>query len=121
MLDQPDDDAAHEGEVYGLLEETVRSELAVYAGILELDLSAETLDTLAWAVATQVAYGFSLRWDPDWVAAGEPHVWTQDGRTSARCTRCLAISPPLDGEAAARAWHDEHRRTTHDGEPGTTD
>jgi hypothetical protein len=119
--DHPGDAAAHEAEVYQLLQETVRSELEMYAGILDLDLSAENVDTLAWAVATQVAYGFSLRWDPDWVPAREPHLWGEDGRTFARCTLCLAVSPPLDGESSAFGWHDEHQRTEHASEQGKTD
>jgi hypothetical protein len=113
MSDQPGDEAAYEAEVHQLLQDTVRNELETYAGILNLELSAENLDTLAWAVATQVAYGFSFRWDPDWVANGEPHLWDEDGRTFARCTLCLAVSPPQDGESSGRAWHDEHQRLKH--------
>lgn len=49
-----DEGDTYEHRVYRLLEDAVRDELAVYTGILNLDLSDEKLDSLAWAVATRV-------------------------------------------------------------------
>lgn len=73
------------------------------------------LDQLAWAVATRLDYAFSLRWDPDWVASGEPHVWQEEGGTFARCTACLAESGSTESDAAARSWYVEHEADAHGG------
>jgi hypothetical protein len=76
-----DDEYGH--AVSRLLEQTVRDELAIAAGIDGVELSDETLDHFAWAVLTQLDYGFRFQWDPQWVPAGEPHSWAESSTTPA--------------------------------------
>ena len=96
-----------------LLEETIREELAIAAGIEGILLTGEVLDRFAWAVVTQVDYGFRSRWDAEWTQPGEPHTWAEDVQTRARCITCFAISPPSTSVDAAARWHADRSRTAH--------
>ena len=84
----------HEAETYKLFEGAIRDELEIYGGFLGLELSDEDLDTLAWAVASQVAYGFSVKWDPDWVEPGS--------RTSGERTGGRSLGAPFASRSARR-------------------
>ncbi len=96
-----------------LLEQTVRDELAIAAGVDGVDLSDETLDHFAWAVLTQLDYGFRFQWDPRWVPTGEPHLWAEGEQHYARCVTCLIVSPPTESEEATRVWYRRHRQAAH--------
>ncbi len=106
-------DDAYGHEVRRLLAQTVREELAAAAGMDGVELSEERLGHFAWAVSTQLDYGFRYRWDPQWVSPGQPHSWAEGDQNYARCVACLAISPPAASADAATLWYRDHLRTDH--------
>jgi hypothetical protein len=123
MSDESGAQDAYRERVRVLLEDAVRDELHVMsmgevvrtASGEVIQLPDEVLDHLAWAVAIRLDYAFSFRWDPDWVAPGAPHIWSEDGRNFARCTACLAESGSTESHAAARSWLVEHHSSAHGG------
>lgn len=92
-------------EATSLLASVVRKEIEVVLAVISLDLAPEIVDNMVWGVVTGIDYGFDFRWNPKWVAAGEAHIWREDDVAYARCTLCLEVSPPAEGEAEARDWH----------------
>lgn len=110
-----------EAELWRLVEHAVLDELRHASAFYgDLELTDEQLASLAWAVTTRLDYAFNVRWDPDWVKEGEAHTWVEDGQVFARCTRCLAMSPPCADREAAVAWHVEHAKTHTANELGAT-
>ena len=99
-----------------LLEHAVHDELVAYSALLGLDLDPERMKNLAWAVTTRLQYAFDISWAPTWVPKGSPHVWEESEATYARCTTCLAVSPPSRDRAGAAAWSEQHVRDSHLGE-----
>jgi hypothetical protein len=99
-----------------LLYDAIQDELQVYNGIGDYGLAEEVIRTLAWAVTSRIDYAFRVKWSPDWVAPGRPHLWENDGGWQARCTECLQESPPLASEHDAVAWFDDHVAESHDAE-----
>lgn len=91
-----------------LLHHAIRDELANSNGMMSYGLTDEAVRNLAWAVTTRIDYAFTVRWSPDWVPPGRPHVWHEKDRWHARCNQCLQESPASTSENRAVAWFDDH-------------
>lgn len=102
------DDKNHELLAGNIFAELRYGQLAWDAGIDE-----ETLKSVAWGIAAEIAYAFDVKWSPDWVAKGHPHRWHDEDGWHARCNDCLDESPASSEEAAAYAWFTEHRPVAH--------
>ncbi len=56
------------------LTENIRTELLAVNALLNVGLSPEQIDRMAWAIATNIDYAFEVRWSPRWEGRrdGEP-------------------------------------------------
>ena len=90
----------------------IREELQAQSALEELQPDPSILDHLAWALTAQIGYGFEYRWAPKWVAAGDPHRWTEAGGHMVECLAC-GRTTAHSREDAARHWYAEHR-SEHD-------
>lgn len=91
----------------------VLTELQVQNGVLQLGLADAVLADLADAVTANADYAVDIKWSPDWIKPGEPHVWMDDDGTYARCNDCVAESPASASRADAHAWHASHWAAQH--------
>ncbi len=101
-----DDD--REARIAALLEDNIRTELDVQNTGLDLGLTSQALDTLAWAITAEVLYAFAVDWSPDWVKPGGIHTWESSGEHYSRCGICLRDSPPVATREDAQAWAASH-------------
>jgi hypothetical protein len=103
-----DDEPTWETRELELLYDVIRDELSVYDGAENLGITDEAIRTLARAVTTRLDYAFSVKWSPDWVVRGRPHVWLYEDGWHARCNECLQESPVSSSEHGAVSWFDNH-------------
>lgn len=96
-----------------LLYDNVLSELDNQNWGSNLGLTSAALEQLAWAVTASIDYAFDVRWSPDWVRPGAPHVWHDGDGWHARCNVCLAESPASTDEDAVRGWFTRHAHEQH--------
>lgn len=90
--------------VIALLEDNVRTELQVRNDMLNLGLSAASIESLMQGVTSGLLYAFAVDWSPDWVKRGQVHHWQESGQFFARCGDCLLDSPPSPDEPTAVTW-----------------
>lgn len=101
-------ESERQARVVALLEDSVRTEITVTNGMLDLGLSAATIDRLMEGVTSGILYAFDVDWAPDWVKPGDVHTWNDAGEWFGRCSICLLDSPPARSEQAASAWAQSH-------------
>ncbi len=97
-----------EARVVALLEDSVRTELRIANGALNLGLSDASIENVMQMVTSSVLYAFEVDWSPDWVKDGEFHAWEEDGGWYARCPSCLSDSPRAEDRLGAVAWAKQH-------------
>lgn len=96
-----------------LLYDNVLSEMDNQNWSRNLGLTSAALEQLASAVTASIDYAFDVRWSPDWVKPGTPHVWRDGDGWHARCNACLAESPASTSEDAVQGWFTQHDRERH--------
>ena len=101
-------ESERQARVVALLEDSVRTEITVTNGMLDLGLSAATIDRLMEGVTSGILYAFNVDWAPGWVKPGEAHTWNDADEWFGRCSICLLDSPPARSEQAAAAWAQSH-------------
>jgi hypothetical protein len=101
-------DSERETRVVALLEDSVRTEITVTNGMLDLGLSAAAIERLMEGVTSGVLSAFNVDWAPGWVKPGEVHTWQEAGEWFGRCSTCLLDSPPSRSEQAASEWAHHH-------------
>jgi hypothetical protein len=101
-------DSERQARVVALLEDSVRTEITVTSGMLDLGLSPEAIERLMEGVTSGILYAFDVDWAPDWVKPGEVHTWKEAGEWLGRCSICLLDSPPAHSEPEASAWVRRH-------------
>jgi len=99
--------------VVDLLEHNIRTEVAVANGMLDLGLTQDQVDGVAFSVVTSVLYAFDVDWAPDWVRAGDVHSWRDGGSWFARCSVCLEDSPAATTRVQAIGWAQAHEAGHH--------
>jgi hypothetical protein len=101
-------DSERQARVVALLEDSVRAEITVTNGMLDLGLSAATIERLMEGVTSGILHAFDVEWAPGWVKPGEVHTWNEAGDWFGRCSICLLDSPPKPSEPGASAWALRH-------------
>jgi hypothetical protein len=101
-------DSERQARVVALLEDSVRTELTVTNGMLDLGLSAASIERLMEGVTSGILHAFDVDWAPDWVKPGEVHTWNESGEWVGRCSICLLDSPPARSEEETSAWAHRH-------------
>ena len=96
-----------------LLHGAVLEEMISTNAFMELGIADESLRILARAVTIWVDYGFAIKWSPNWVSPGRPHMWRDDQGWNGRCNDCLVESPALRAESEVLAWFDDHADQQH--------
>lgn len=91
-----------------LLVDNIRGELTAASALNDLSLDDVVIGRLANAVAANVLYAFSVDWSPDWIKPGEIHAWEEASEWFARCSTCLADSPPEPDRETAIRWAADH-------------
>lgn len=70
-------DSERQARVIALLEDNVRTEITVVNGMLDLGLSAASIERLMEGVTSGILNAFDVDWAPDWVKPGEAHTWQE--------------------------------------------
>lgn len=101
-------DSERQARVVALLEDRVRTEIAVTDGMLDLRLTPATIERLMEGVTSGILHAFDVDWAPDWVRPSEAHTWNEAGDWFGRCSICLQDSPPERSQKAASGWAHRH-------------
>ena len=96
---------------------SIRDELQAQRALRDLALDDQTLDSLSDAIATNIDYGFDVRWAGRWVRRGDPHRWIENGGTQAEshfgeCLSCRVITEHPSVESA-NEWWSRHQSVAH--------
>jgi hypothetical protein len=93
----------------------IREELLAQRALSDLPITDQQIAHVAVSIASNVEYGFEVRWAPRWVKGDDPHHWVEGDeqlRYFMECLRHKRITMH-ESEAEAADWWAEHLRSEH--------
>ena len=95
----------------------IREEIQAQSAGSSLRLTDEDVERLAISIASNVEYGFDVRWAPRWIKGDDPHRWVEGPDTTnptyfVECLRHKRITMH-ESETDATNWWSGHVQAEH--------